>query len=88
MTDRDAVMFLFGVCFALVLYRLTDDITDVIDAMRRPRVEWHVFGQDTSGDGPTAGGKDATASAPMYADNAGAASAPAGTSGHVKVSRP
>jgi len=82
MTDRDAVMFLFGVCFALVLYRLADDIAGTIDSMRRPRVEWHVFGQDTSGDGPAAAGKDATASTPLTVPPTPSAS------GHVKASRP
>ncbi len=78
MSDRDALMFAFGVCVTVALYQAIDCITEMLHDLRKPRVEWHVFGPDASS-------KDA---APMPADMGGVASAPAGTSGHIKATRP
>ncbi len=79
MSDRDAVMFVFGVCFAMVLYQTIDSIAGVLDGLRRPRVQWHVFGPE---------GANTTTNEAAAKNTAPSTTAAAVASGHIKATRP
>ncbi len=95
--DAAALGFLAGACFALLLYRVLSDAYDLaydtVHALRKPRVEWHVFGPDVAENVKTAAAtKDAApgvAGAEAHAKtSAEIQSTNFGSSGHIKATRP